>query len=223
MSTVLVVAPHPDDETLGCGGTILRHVEQGDSVYWLIVTHISQDLGFSKDRVDQRDREIEQVASRYKISRTINLEFPANRLDTQPMATLVEAVGEVVSEIEPELMYLPYRNDIHTDHAVVFDAVASCSKWFRYPSVRRVLAYETPSETDFALDPDAEAFRPTVFMDITGYLEEKIEIMRIYKSEMGTHPFPRSASSIRSLATLRGAAAGMDAAEAFVLLREINK
>jgi len=223
MSTVLVVAPHPDDETLGCGGTILRHVEQGDSVCWLIVTHISEDLGFSKERIEHRERGIEQVASKYGMKRTVNLEFPATRLDTQPMSTLVEAIGEVVHDVEPELMYLPYRNDIHTDHAVVFDAVASCTKWFRYPSVRRVLAYETLSETDFALDPGADAFRPQVFASITGHLEKKISIMKIYESEIGTHPFPRSPSSIRALATLRGAAAGTEAAEAFTLLREIKK
>lgn len=220
MSTVMVVAPHPDDETLGCGGTVLRHIEQGDAVYWLIVTHISEDLGFSEERVERRDREIEQVASKYGMSRTINLGFPATRLDTQPMSMLVEAVGEVVREVEPELMYLPYRNDIHTDHAVVFDAVASCSKWFRYPSVQRVLVYETLSETDFALDPSADGFRPNVFCNVTGNVDEKIDIMEIYESETGVHPFPRSEPTIRALATLRGAASGFEAAEAFMLLRE---
>jgi LmbE family N-acetylglucosaminyl deacetylase len=223
MSTVLVVAPHPDDETLGCGGTMLRHVDRGDSVYWLIVTEVTEDLGFSGEKVKQRRWEIEQVAAEYGVERTIRLGFPTTRLDAQPMSTLVEAMGEVFREIEPGLVYVPYRNDIHTDHAVVFDAVTSCTKWFRYPSIRRILAYETPSETDFAIDPDAGPFRPTVFMNITGHLERKISIMEIYESEMGTHPFPRSPSSIQALATLRGAASGVEAAEAFSLLRETNK
>ncbi|ABC44955.1 PIG-L deacetylase family protein [Salinibacter ruber] len=220
MSTVLVIAPHPDDETLGCGGTILRHVEQGDTVYWLIVTHILEEFGFEAERIEQREQEIERVAGHYSIEQPINLKFPTTRLDAQPMNALVDAIGNAFQEIEPELVYTPYRNDIHTDHAVVFDAVTSCTKWFRYPSVQRVLAYETLSETEFTLNPDVSGFQPNVFIDITGKVEEKIGIMRIYDSEIGEHPFPRSESAIRARATLRGSTAGFDAAEAFMLLRE---
>lgn len=220
MSTVLVIAPHPDDETLGCGGTILRHVEQGDTVHWLIVTHISEEFGFETDRIEKREREIERVAEHYGIEQPINLAFPTTQLDAQPMSVLVDAIGNIFQEVEPELVYAPYRNDIHTDHAVVFDAVMSCTKWFRYPSVQRVLAYETLSETEFALDPDISGFQPNVFMNITGMLEDKVEIMRVYDSEIGAHPFPRSEAAIRAQATLRGSAAGFDVAEAFMLLKE---
>ncbi|MCS4174464.1 PIG-L deacetylase family protein [Salinibacter ruber] len=220
MSTVLVVAPHPDDETLGCGGTMLRHEEQGDTVHWLIVTHIAEELGFEREQIEQREREIELVAERYGIEQPIHLRFPTTRLDSQPMSALVEAIGNVFQEIKPELIYIPYRNDIHTDHATVFDAVTSCTKWFRYPSVERVLAYETLSETEFALDPDARGFRPNVFIDITGTVEEKIDIMRIYTSEIGAHPFPRSESAMRARATIRGSTSGFEAAEAFMLLKE---
>jgi LmbE family N-acetylglucosaminyl deacetylase len=181
---------------------------------------MDDSLGFAKEHIEQRADEIERTAGAYSIEHPTTLGFPATRLDEQPMATLVGAIGEVVAEVEPEIVYVPYRNDIHTDHAAVFDAVASCTKSFRYPSVRRVLAYETLSETDFAMDPDADGFRPDVFCNITGYVDEKVEIMRIYESEMGKHPFPRSEASIRALATLRGAAAGFEAAEAFMLLRE---
>ena len=220
MSTVLVVAPHPDDETLGCGGTMLRHAEQEDTVHWLIVTHITEELGFEAERIEKREREIGQVAAHYGIEPPINLEFPTTRLDAQPMSRLVDAIGGVFQEVKPEVIYVPYRSDIHTDHAVVFDAVMSCTKWFRYPSVQRVLAYETLSETEFALDPDVSGFQPNVFIDITGNVEDKIGIMRIYESEIGEHPFPRSASAIRARATLRGSTAGFNAAEAFMLLKE---
>jgi len=220
MSTVLVIAPHPDDETLGCGGTLLRHVAAGDAVHWLIVTHLSEEVGASPKRIAKREKEIEQVATRYGMAATTNLSFPTTRLDTIPMGDLVTAIGEVIRMVEPGTVYLPYRNDIHTDHAAVFDAVASCTKWFRYPSIQRVLAYETLSETDFALDPDIDGFRPTIFVDIADYLAMKIEIMQIYESEVGVAPFPRSEAVLRSLATLRGAAAGYDAAEAFMLLKE---
>ena len=220
MSTVLVIAPHPDDETLGCGGTLLRHVDQGDNVHWLIVTHISDGVGASAERIAARDHEISEVASRYGMTTTKNLAFPTTRLDTVPIGDLVAGIGEVVREVTPDIVYLPYRNDIHTDHAVVFDAAAACTKWFRYPSVKRVLVYETLSETDFVIDPDVRKFTPTIFVNISGFLDDKIDIMNIYDSEVGTHPFPRSETSMRALATLRGAAAGVDAAEGFMLLRE---
>jgi LmbE family N-acetylglucosaminyl deacetylase len=122
---------------------------------------------------------------------------------------------------EPEEVFVPHPSDVHTDHRIVFDAVASCTKWFRYPSVKRVLAYETLSETDFGLGTN-QAFRPNVFVNIEPYLAEKLQAMDIYVSELGVFPFPRSHEAIRALATLRGAASGFRAAEAFELLREIS-
>lgn len=199
---------------------MLRHIDQGDDVYWLIVTHISVELGFSEEKVVRREREIQEVAAAYGVENTINLGFPTTRLDVQPMNTMVDAVGEVFQEVEPEQVYVPYRNDIHTDHAAVFDAVASCTKWFRYPSVERVLAYETLSETDFSIDSDTQGFKPNVFVDVEGYVEKKVDIMQIYQGEIGAHPFPRSEPAIQALATLRGAASGFNAAEAFMLLKE---
>lgn len=218
--SVLVIAPHPDDETLGCGGTLLRHKDMGDPIHWLIITNVAESHGYSKDKVEERTAEIDEVAHRYGFANTFNLNRPPTRLDTQPMGDLVGEIGKVMSEVEPHTVYVVNRSDIHTDHAVVFDAVAACTKWFRYPSVKRVLTYETLSETDFALNPDAQAFRPNVFVDVSPYLEEKISIMNVFDSEVGDHPFPRSERAIRSLAYLRGAASGYEAAEAFCLLRE---
>jgi N-acetylglucosamine malate deacetylase 1 len=125
----------------------------------------------------------------------------------------------VFKEFAPDEVLLPHRGDVHSDHRVVFDAAAACTKWFRYPSVRRVLAYETLSETDFALPPQ-DAFVPNYFVDISGHLEAKIAALRIYESELGQPPFPRSVEAVRALATVRGAASGFHAAEAFQLLRE---
>ena len=223
MSVILAVAPHPDDETLGCGGTLLRHRRAGDAVHWLIATRMSAAMGADEARIARRAQEIVEVAARYGFAETHQLDFDATRLDAVPLHTLVDAVGAVVRRVAPEIVYLPYRRDAHTDHARVFDAVAACTKWFRYPSIHRVLAYETLSETEFQLDPDAGGFRATVFNDVTAYLDAKIDIMSVFASELGEHPFPRSGSSIRALAQLRGAAAGFEAAEAFMLLRERSR
>ena len=133
---------------------------------------------------------------------------------------MVAGISDVFKIFEPEEVFVPHPSDVHTDHRIVFDAAASCTKWFRYPSVKRVLAYETLSETDFGLCADDQGFRPNVFIDIEPFLDGKLQAMDIYASEVGVFPFPRSHEAIRALATLRGAASGFKAAEAFQLLRE---
>ncbi|MCX7164724.1 MAG: PIG-L family deacetylase [Rhodocyclales bacterium] len=220
MSVVLVVAPHPDDETLGCGGTLLRHKSRGDSLHWLIVTAMDS-ARFSAERIAHRAREIDQVAGAYGFGSTTCLQFPASRLDEVPCNELVAAIGVVVGKLQPEVIYLPFPGDAHTDHRAVYSAAAAVTKWFRYPFVKRVLACEIVSETDFGLAPDGLAFRPNSYVDISPWLDRKIDIMRLYAGEMGEHPFPRSERAIRALASLRGAQSGFAAAEAFMLLKEI--
>jgi N-acetylglucosamine malate deacetylase 1 len=222
MSTVLVVAPHPDDETIGCGGTLLRHVAAGDEVHWLIVTAFTEADGIPETAIAARKDEIARAGEAYGFRQIHALDLPETRIDAMPMVELVRQVGAVVRSVAPAILYLPYRGDAHSDHRVVFDAAAACTKWFRFPSVRQVLAYETLSETDFSLNPDRNGFQPNVFCDISAELEQKMEIMNIYASEMGEPPFPRSALAIRSLAVVRGASCGCAAAEAFMLLREIR-
>ena len=219
MRTILVIAPHPDDETLGCGGTLLRHNQENDEIHWLIITAISQSDGWAKDMVDQRAVEIDKVAKAYGFEQIHQLFLPAIRLDLVPIAEIVEKIGRVIDKVQPEIMYTPFSHDVHTDHKMTATAASSCTKWFRYPSIRRVLAYETISETDSNMYND-HAFKPNVFIDISPYIDRKIEIMKIFISEFGEHPFPRSESSIRALALLRGSQCGYGAAEAFKLLIE---
>lgn len=220
MRSVVVIAPHPDDETLGCGGTLLRHRADGDRVHWLIVTAVTTTYGYSRDRVAVRNEEIRKVSDYYGFESTHRLELPTTRLDTVPVSDLVAAISTVFRQVRPDVVYLPYRGDAHTDHRHAFDAAAACTKWFRQGQIGRVLAYETLSETGFGLDPDSRGFQPTVYVDISPYLDAKLEAFRIYGGENGEFPFPRSDEAIRALATLRGSFAGVMAAEAFVLLRE---
>ena len=221
-TTILVVAPHPDDETLGCGGTLLKHVARGDRVHWIVFTSISTAQGFTEERVRSRENEISRVAKSYGFASTHLLDFPTMQLDRVPKADLVGALGAVVKQLEVHTLYVPYRNDAHSDHAAVFDAAASCAKTFRYPSVKSVRAYETLSETEFGIRPDDPGFRPNLFVDVSGFLDRKLEIMSIYASEMAPFPFPRSDVALRALAQLRGTQCGATAAEAFMMLKEIE-
>jgi LmbE family N-acetylglucosaminyl deacetylase len=215
----IVIAPHPDDEVLGVGGTLLRRKAEGTKVAWLIVTNISVELGWSKEKVKQRADEVKRVTELFGFDEVFTLNFPTTQLDRVPMSDLVAGISEAFRSFEPEEVFVPHPSDSHTDHRMVFDAAASCTKWFRYPSVKRILAYETLSETDFGLGTD-QGFRPNVFVDIEPFLDDKLRAMDIYESELGVFPFPRSHDAIRALAALRGAASGFKAAEAFELLRE---
>ena len=216
----LVVAPHPDDEVLGVGGTLLRRKSEGAKLGWLIMTRISLEAGWSSENVLKRQQEITQITEHFGFDSVFELGYTTTRLDQIPMSELINAVSEVIQAFAPNEVFIPHSSDIHSDHRVTFDAVASSTKWFRSPSIKRVLAYETLSETEFGLGPN-RGFKPNVFMNIEGHLENKLRAMAIYSSEVGEFPFPRSDQAISALAILRGASSGFKEAEAFEMLREI--
>jgi len=218
LSRVLVIAPHPDDETLGCGGTLLNHREQGDEISWLIATSINEKSGWETEVVNKRNQEIDLVAKKYGFSNTHKLDIDTTQLDIVPKGQLISQLSSIISEVKPEIIYIPFYNDVHTDHQELVKAVHSALKWFRYPHIKKVLMYETPSETEFNFIE--KVFSPNVFIDISKYLDEKITVMKLYESEIGEFPFPRSEKTIRALATFRGSQSGFKAAEAFQLVFE---
>ena len=222
MSKVLVVAVHPDDETLGCGGSILKHKDQGDEIYWLVVTSpIKGDHpAFSDEFIAKRNALVDRVAEAYGFNETIKLSLPTQKLHAVDLKDIIVKVADVFKRIQPDTIYMMYNNDVHSDHRVAFDAVYSCTKSFRYPFIRRILMIEALSETEFSVATQATAFVPNVFVDITQYIEKKLEIMSMFDGEIMQEPYPRSLSSIKALASVRGSRAGVMYAEAFQLLYE---
>ena len=220
INRIIVVSPHPDDETLGCGGSLLRHLAEGDQIHWLIMSTINQDSGFSKERIEVRSKEITQVANSFNFSSLKQADFTTTQLDKYPKSLLINTVSEVFHRIKPNIVYLPYRSDVHSDHTAVFDAVAACTKSFRYPYIKKVRAYETLSETEFSINPGDRGFKPNLWIDVSKYLDQKIEIMKIYSGELQEHPFPRSEKAIRALASFRGIVSGDEYAESFMILKE---
>ncbi|MFD3000879.1 PIG-L deacetylase family protein [Pontibacter toksunensis] len=220
---VLVVAAHPDDEVLGAGGTILKHKANGDTIYWLIVTNIFEKDGFSAERVKSRQQEIEEVAERLGVKKTFKLDYPTMTLSSSSLIKMIPEVSAVFQKVEPEIVYCLNRSDAHSDHRFIFDAVMACTKSFRYPYVKQVLMYECISETEFAPVLPEKAFLPNYYVDISDYMEQKLGIMKIYASELGEHPFPRSLDNIRALAHYRGASVGVRYAEAYQLVKYIDK
>ena len=202
---------------------MLKHKKNGDKIYWLIVTNVLESCGFSKERVCSRQKEIEKISEALGVEKVFLLNYPTMSLSTSTLIEMVPKISKVFTEIEPEIVYCLNRSDAHSDHRITFDAVMACTKSFRYPFIKQVLMYECISETEFAPQLPEKVFIPNYFVDISSFLEEKLELMKIYESEVGEHPFPRSLRNIEALATYRGASVGVEYAEAFQLIKYIDK
>lgn len=222
MKKIVIVSPHPDDEILGVGGTMLRHIKQGDEIFWLIITNITKEQGYSDTKILERQNEIKQVADYLKIKDVIKLDYPTATLTSSDLLTLLPQITNFFKTIEPEIIYCPNRSDAHSDHRIVFSAVMACTKSFRFPYIREILMYECISETEFAPALLENAFQPNCFVDISNEISEKLKLINIFNSEVGLHPFPRSEKNIRALATFRGATMGVEYAEAFQLIKSLR-
>ena len=219
---VTVISPHPDDETLGCGGTLLKHKESGDQLDWIIVTR-AHSPQWDTATLDRKESEITSVAKAYGFDQVVRLGFPTMQLDTLPLGNLISSIADAVEKTTPDQLYLTHSGDIHSDHRLVFDATMSALKAFnRNTSVTRLLSFETLSSTEAAPANASRAFVPNVFSDVTAFIDRKLEIMSLYETELQPFPLPRSLESIRALARFRGATVGLEYAEAFMLIRELN-
>lgn len=214
---VLVISPHPDDETLGAGGALLKFKDMGNKIFWLNVTNMKTEYGYTEIQVAERNREIECVKTAYGFADSFNMELEPAGMDKYQKGMLVGKFREILEKTKPEVLFIPYPYDVHSDHRIVFESVYSCTKSFRAPYVKSVLCMEILSETDQA--QKEHGFIPNVFIDISPYLEKKIEVMKIYKSEIDNAPFPRNEDAIRGLASYRGASAYFKYSEAFCLIK----
>lgn len=222
MNKVLIIAVHPDDETLGCGGVLLKHKDSGDNIHWLIATDIKESDGFKKEIVEKREVEIKLVEQLYGFESAHRLGVSAMRVDECSTSDLINKISKVIKKVKPNIVYLPFKSDVHSDHRHIFEAAYSCTKTFRYPYIKKIYMFETLSETEFSPSTKEDSYNPNVFVDISDYMDKKIQIMRTYVSEISEHPFPRSERNILALGTLRGATANCEYAESFMLLKEIK-
>lgn len=214
---ILIVSPHPDDETLGAGGTALRFLDEGNKVSWLNITGISESNIFSDEMKQKRKKQLDEIVEFYKFTNYINLDLPTTKLDSYDTTVAIDKISHVFKKVLPEIVILPDYNDVHSDHRKVFDWCYACSKTFRYPSIKQILTMEIISETEFGR-PE-QPFYPNFFIDITKYMDRKIDALRIYDTELGEPPFPRSIENVKALATLRGSTAGVKYAEAFRMIK----
>lgn len=219
---ILVVAAHPDDEVLGVGGTMAHHVQRGDHVSVLIIT----------DGVTSRHTvtEPQKMAARKACDtlgvhdlRFVNL--PDQRLDDMPLLELIKPIADRVKELRPQVVYTHHRGDANQDHRAIFAATLVAVRPFGDNSVEQLFCYEVASSTEWGPPFPEWAFLPNVFVDISATLELKVEAFKAYRetfeSELRPFPHPRSPEVVRINAQHRGVSVGMQAAEAFVLVREL--
>ncbi|MGL4772620.1 MAG: PIG-L deacetylase family protein [Clostridium sp.] len=221
MNKILVIAPHGDDETLGCGGSLLKFKNEGKEIYWCLITSMKIEDGYSEERILEREMEIDKIYKEFGFSKMYKLNFSPSKLDWIPLGSLIDGISKCILDSKADTIFIPSSFDIHTDHKTVFKASISCTKTFRFPLVKRVYVYETLSETEFGMDIEKGAFNPNLFINIEGFIEKKIEACKIYKSEMGSHPFPRSEEGVMAISVYRGLQCGHKNAEAFMVLKEI--
>lgn len=217
---IVVVSPHLDDETLGAGGFLLKRKSLGDEIYWINVTNISTDYGYSREYVDSKEKQISAVNTFFSFEKSFDFQLKPCSLETLDKNTLIEKFDTCFKDIQPNWLVLPNPSDAHSDHKIVFEAAMACSKVFRYPYIKKIMTMEILSETDFS--KTGETFSPNYFVDITDFMGQKLEALKIYDTEIGTHPFPRSLESVTALATLRGAASGVKYAESFKMIKAID-
>ena len=218
---VLIIAPHPDDEIIGVGGTIVKHVKQGNEVYVCVVTKGQAPL-FQVDFIEQGREECRAADKKLGVKKTIFLDFPAVMLETVPRHKLNEKLFDVIQKIKPDEVYIPHRGDMQLDHQMVVDAAMVALRPKYEHVIKKIYAYETLSETGWNIPNAINEFIPNVYEDITEVLQRKIEAMKIFKSQLSEFPSARSIGAIEALAKYRGATVNVNAAEAFTLIREIK-
>lgn len=227
MSRVLVVAAHPDDEVLGCGGTIARHADAGDQVQVLIVVEGATSRQEQRDRI-QASADLSALAKAAQTAGSILgaagvelLDLPDNRLDSLDRLDLIKRIEERINHHKPQVVYVHHAGDVNIDHRRLHEAVVTSCRPMPAQPVQRLLSYEVASSTEWQPPGSAPVFQPNWFVDISDQWLRKREALVAYSSEMRPWPHARSLQALQHLAKWRGAQVGVDAAEAFSLLRQL--
>lgn len=218
---VVVLGAHPDDEILGAGGTLARHVEDGHEVHAIVVAD-----GASSRASDEMRIALEKDAARAAEAigfTSIRLEsLPDQRLDTVPFIDLTQIIESILDDMEPDVVYTHFPGDVNFDHGLVARATWTACRPYARPQLRRFAVFETPSSTEWAWPVNDSSLQPNHFVDITETLDKKIAAMECYQSELRDYPHPRSSRSLRERAAFWGSQVGRLAVEPFRILRDVQ-
>ena len=220
--TILVVAAHPDDEALGCGGTIARHVADGDTVHTLFMTDGVGSRGESDNAaVSERRGAAEKAGEILSINTATYQGWPDNRMDSVDLLDVVQSAEDVISSLQPQVIYTHHSGDLNIDHRITHQAVLTACRPQPGFGVRAIYAFEVPSSTEWAT-PNRDPFLPNAYVDIGVFLATKVHALKAYDAEMRKPPHSRSVEHIESMAQHRGYTVGVAAAEAFMIIRIVR-
>jgi N-acetylglucosamine malate deacetylase 1 len=229
MKNVLVIAAHPDDEVLGCGGTVARHALHGDKVHLAIlaegVTSRSSERVTARHaaKLSHLQSAADLAGKRLGVASVSCHDFADNRMDSLDLLDVVKQVEKLISAHDPHIVYTHHCGDVNIDHAITHQAVFTACRPLPESRIERLLAFETASSTEWSPPGSSSAFAPNWFVDISATLGAKIDALGAYQTEMRAWPHPRSFEAVEHLARWRGATIGVEAAEAFVLLRNVER
>ena len=227
MNRTLVIAAHPDDEVLGCGGTIAKLASQGKEVHVLILaTGLTSRVGFDSEKTpDALHAHLERASRACALLGAKNVNFaglPDQKMDTLPLLEIIHRIEAEIELIKPQTIFTHHGGDLNQDHVVTFRATLTAARPVAGSVVRAVYSYEVPSSTEWAFNKFEPTFQPNLFSDIGATLQRKIQAMQIYESETREFPHPRSPEALAAIAQRWGSVCGLKAAEAFEIVRELR-
>ena len=223
---ILVIAAHPDDEVLGCGGTIMKSTSRGCKVYIVFMTNGVASRNKKKKDISKEVKA--RKAAAIKACKIIGaekpnfLDFQDNQLDKYPLLEIVKTVEKFIKKYSPSVIFSHYSGDLNIDHQIVSKAVVTACRPQKQSTVKNLLFFEVPSSTEWQITKPSKTFNPNWFEDISSVIKKKLSAVQAYKSELRKWPHPRSKKGIETLALWRGATIGVKAAEAFILGRKIS-
>lgn len=225
MSTILAVVAHPDDETIGVGGTLARHVTRGDDVHVLVLgdgvtSRYDESTDAAEAELERRREQACSAANTLGVDSITFDDYPDNAFDSVPLLELTQRIETAIDRHVPETVYTHHYGDLNVDHERTCRATMTAARPLADAAVDEVLAFETLSATEWSIPASADAFQPTTFVDIGETLETKLTALEAYADELRPRPHPRSAAALEQNARLWGHKSGLPAVEAFELLRE---
>ncbi|MDO8264858.1 MAG: PIG-L deacetylase family protein [Candidatus Parcubacteria bacterium] len=224
---ILIIAAHPDDEVLGCGGTIAKYAKAGDKVYCLILNKGKEARSGKKKFSIRKEQSIlqeeaERSAKILGIAEMFFENFPDQKYDAVPLLNIIKAIEKIKEEIKPNIIFTHYAEDLNLDHRITFQAVLTACRPLKQETVKRIYSFEIPSSSEWGIPKRKNYFVPNVFEDILDTFPVKVKALESYKSELREYPHPRSAKGIEIVARRWGLVAGKKFVEAFELVREIK-
>jgi len=218
---ILVIVAHADDEAIGCGGTLLKHNDNGDDIRIIYMTDgvaaRGDNNGASKIRLSAQQEACKQLNT----SKYYNFNFPDNRMDQVPLIDVTQTIEKIASEYQPDIIYTHHGGDLNVDHRIVHQAVLTACRPQPNSSIEKILSFEVNSSTEWASSSMSSTFIPNYFVDMTNYQSDKQHLLEKYQEEMKPYPHTRSFEAISYLNKVRGSSVGVESAEAFMLIRAI--